>query len=167
MYCGWWVPRDRWLPFPIAFKGRLLHSSERPPHGSTHGTGRAFLGVVGSVSGCPRLAGGIYGQAACCWGIGQGTLPTLGPSMLFPAAHCPHQHQVPDAGRGQGASQRAGRPRLLLPGGSVGAHAASGKGPPGNKLLAVWLREHCMAASREGEGAGRLGQGQEVLEPQW
>lgn len=49
---------------------------------------------------------------------------------------------------------------LTLP---VGGGTPPTPPPPGNRLLAVRPGEHCTAAPREREGAGRLGQGQEGL----
>lgn len=59
------------------------------------------------------------------------------PLCLSPAAHRPHQRQVPHPGGGQGAPERAGRPGLLLPGRLVVAHGVG-------DLQHPWVQaEHC------------------------
>lgn len=162
MYCSWRAPWDCWPPFSTLFKGGSLLWGALIlcgcPVEVSVGLRRAFWGGGWlSVWLAQAGQGDPLGELPAAGGVGWGRLPTLGPSMLSPAAHCPHQCQVPDAGRGQGASQRAGRPRLLLPGGSVGAHAAGRRGPPPGT--------GCSRCGRE--SAVRLPQGSEKGQEGW
>lgn len=107
MYCSWRAPWDCWPPFSTLFKGCSLRWGALIlcgcPVEASMGLRRAFLGGGGWLAQClagPGWPGRPMGELPTGGGVVWGRLPTLGPSMLSPVAHCPHQCQVPDAGRG-------------------------------------------------------------------